>query len=107
MSHYSTSTGAGCGSDGRRRNSSGSSSGNTIKREPSFAGGKSAGATKLLRSTGGKPVPHYEEEEKYRALRKRNNIAVRKSREKQRAKQTEVVETYVDSLLVDFILKMC
>ncbi|VUZ41723.1 unnamed protein product [Hymenolepis diminuta] len=33
------------------------------------------------------------EEEKYIALRKRNNIAVRKSREKQRAKQNEVIKT--------------
>ncbi|VDM32440.1 unnamed protein product [Hydatigera taeniaeformis] len=70
-----------------------------IKMEPTMGRGVAScaasttggGGTKTLR---GKPssVLHMEEE-KYIALRKRNNIAVRKSREKQRAKQNEVIKT--------------
>ncbi|EUB55513.1 CCAAT/enhancer-binding protein beta [Echinococcus granulosus] len=54
-------------------------------------GGGDGGSAKAMR---GKPTSAlHMEEEKYIALRKRNNIAVRKSREKQRAKQNEVIKT--------------
>ncbi|VDD80383.1 unnamed protein product [Mesocestoides corti] len=57
-----------------------------IKLEPTLSSG--------AKPTRGKPTSAlHMEEEKYIALRKRNNIAVRKSREKQRAKQNEVIKT--------------
>ncbi|CDI97972.1 ccaat enhancer binding protein beta [Echinococcus multilocularis] len=70
----------------------------TIGRSVSFGAAAAAatasgvgGSAKAMR---GKPTSAlHMEEEKYIALRKRNNIAVRKSREKQRAKQNEVIKT--------------
>lgn len=61
-----------------------------IKREPTTL---ARGGGRNIRCAGGKPMHHSHEEEKYLALRKRNNIAVRKSREKQRAKQNDVINT--------------
>ncbi|KAL5106850.1 CCAAT/enhancer-binding protein beta [Taenia crassiceps] len=72
----------------------------TIKMEPTMGRNASSSTASTADGGGGaKPMRGkpssllHMEEEKYIALRKRNNIAVRKSREKQRAKQNEVIKT--------------
>ncbi|KAM7534098.1 hypothetical protein Aperf_G00000114476 [Anoplocephala perfoliata] len=64
-----------------------------VKMEPKAGRGSISGSssTKSTRSKNSGAL--HMEEERYIALRKRNNIAVRKSREKQRAKQDEVIKT--------------
>lgn len=64
-----------------------------VKTEPKVGRGSISGSsnTKSTRSKNSGVLRM--EEERYIALRKRNNIAVRKSREKQRAKQDEVIKT--------------
>lgn len=76
-----------------RQQQASSTAGGIVKMEPTTERIASVTPTSGKAVRGKSSSGLHMEEEKYIALRKRNNIAVRKSREKQRAKQNEVIKT--------------